>query len=133
MGAEMTVDHFLPRNHGGDDSLDNLVYCCHACNEFKSDYWRLEPDLRLLHPLRDDLTLHYREQEDGTLVALTERGASHLQTLRLNRPELIAYRLEQKAIAFSRQLNQTLRRQLQEAQQATGQLETELERDSDGP
>lgn len=132
MGAEMTVDHFLPRTHGGDDHPDNLVYCCHACNEFKSDNWSPEPDLRLLHPLRDDLTHHYREQEDGTLVSHTERGANHLQILRLNRPELIAYRLEQNAIAMSRQLNQMLRRQLQEAHQAIVQLETELARGSDG-
>ncbi|HLK59641.1 MAG TPA: HNH endonuclease signature motif containing protein [Chthonomonadaceae bacterium] len=128
IGAEMTVDHFLPRIHGQDDSLDNLVYCCHACNEFKGDYWRTEPDLRLLHPLLDDLTLHWHEQDDGTLFALTERGANHLQILRLNRPELIAYRLEQKEILLLRQLNQKLRQQLQEAQQTTRHLESELER-----
>src|SRR5688572_8987337 len=86
MGAKLTIDHFLPRVHGGEDSLDNLVYCCHACNEFKGDYWQTEPEARLLHPLLDDLTLHYREQDDGTLVALTERGANHLQVLHLNRP-----------------------------------------------
>jgi hypothetical protein len=130
IGAEMTVDHFLPRIQGGDDSLDNLGYCCHACNQFKGDYWRTEPDMRLLHPPLDDLTLHYREQEDGTLFALTKRGANHLQTLHLNRPELIAFRLEQKAIVLSRQLNQTLRQQLQESQQTTSRLEVELERDS---
>lgn len=128
IGAEMTVDHFLPRIHGGEDSLDNLVYCCHACNEFKGDYWRTEQDLRLLHPLFDDLALHVREQEDGLLLALTERGANHLQILRLNRPELIAYRLEQKEIVLLRQTNQMLRLQLQEAEQTTLRLETELER-----
>jgi hypothetical protein len=128
LGAEMTVDHFQPRVHGGDDSHDNLVYCCHACNEFKGDYWQVEPDLRLLHPLLDDLTLHYREQADGTLLALTERGANHLQVLHLNRPELVAFRLECNEIALIRQLNQTLRQQLQEAQQRTRHLETELER-----
>ena len=129
MGAEMTIDHFLPRVHGGDDSPDNLVYCCHACNEFKSDYSQTEPDLRLLHPLLDDLTHHFREQEVGDLLALTKRGANHLQILHLNRPELIAYRLEQKAIVLLRHMNQELRHQLQEAQQTTRRLETELERD----
>jgi hypothetical protein len=128
IGAEMTVDHFVPRIHGGEDSLDNLVYCCHACNEFKGDYWPAELELRLLHPLLDDLPLHYREQEDGTILSLTERGANHLQTLHLNRPKLIAYRVEQKEIVHLRQLNQTLRQQLQEAQKTTRRLETELER-----
>lgn len=129
IGAEMTVDHFQPRIQGGQDSPDNLVYCCHACNEFKSDYWHNEPNLRLLHPLLDDLTLHFREQEDGTLLALTERGANHIQALRLNRPELIASRLEQKETFRLRQQNLILRQQLQEAQQTTRRLETELERD----
>jgi hypothetical protein len=128
MGAEMTLDHFQPRIHGGEDGRDNLVYCCHACNEFKGDYWQTEPDLRLLHPLLDDLALHYREQDDGTLLALTERGANHLRALRLNRPELVAFRLEQKEIALMRHLNQILRQQLQEAHQTTRRLETELER-----
>jgi hypothetical protein len=132
IGAEMTVDHFVPRIHGGEDSLDNLVYCCHACNEFKGDYWSTELEFRLLHPLLDDLTLHYHEQEDGTILALTERGANHLQTLHLNRLKLIAYRVEQKEIDLLRQLNQTLRQQLQEAQKTTRRLETELERNING-
>ena len=130
IGAEMTVDHFQPRVHDGNDSLENLVYCCHACNEFKGDYWKTEPGLRLLHPLLDDLTIHYREQDDGTLLALTERGANHLQTLHLNRPELIAYRLEQREIVLLRQMNQILRQQLKESQQTTHLLETELERNA---
>lgn len=128
IGAEMTTDHFLPMVRGGEDARDNLVYCCHACNEFKGDYWQVVPDLSLLHPLLDDLGLHYIEQDDGTLLALTERGANHLQTLRLNRPELIAFRLEQNEIALLHQLNQTLRQQLQDAQMTTHRLEIELER-----
>ena len=128
MGAEMTVDHFQPRLHAGDDSLDNLVYCCHACNEFKGDYWQTSPELRLLHPLQDNLFFHYREQEDGTLLALTGRGTNHLQTLHLNRPELIAFRLEQKEIVFLRQRNQMLHQLLEDAKQTTRQLEEELER-----
>lgn len=132
IGAEMTVDHFLPRIRGGDDSLDNLIYSCHACNEFKGDYWHDEPALRLLHPLLDDLAVHYHEQADGTLLARTERGAVHIQTLQLNRPKLIAFRLEQREIVQLRQLNQTLRQQLQEARQVTHRLEIELERDVNG-
>src|SRR5689334_21076024 len=88
-GAKLTIDHFEPRALGGDDSLDNLVYSCHACNEFKGDYWQTEEDLRLLHPVLDDRTEHYQEQPDGTLTALTERGANHIVVLHLNRPELI--------------------------------------------
>jgi 5-methylcytosine-specific restriction endonuclease McrA len=37
-GAELTTDHFQPRSKGGPHELENWVYCCHACNEFKGDY-----------------------------------------------------------------------------------------------
>jgi len=102
MGAEMTIDHFQPRAHGGTDDLDNLVYCCHPCNEFKGEYWQAEPDSRLLHPLFDNAVEHYREQDDGTLLALTERGANHIQVIHLNRVKQIARRLEQQEIAATR-------------------------------
>ncbi|GAC1310560.1 MAG: hypothetical protein NVSMB27_47490 [Ktedonobacteraceae bacterium] len=57
-GAELTIDHFQPRSVGGADVLENLVYCCHGCNEFKGDYWQEHEDLRLLHPLREDVAAH---------------------------------------------------------------------------
>ena len=96
VGSELTIDHVQPQRHGGNDSLDNLVYCCHPCNEFKSKYWQTELDLRLLHPRMDDMAEHYREQEDGTLLALSERGANHIQTLHLNREKLIEHRLREQ-------------------------------------
>ncbi len=95
-GARLTLDHFRPRSQGGNDDLDNLVYCCHACNEFKGDYWRDEEDQRLLHPLQDDSAPHYAQSEDGNLRGLTTRGINHIAQLRLNRPELIAHRLQQR-------------------------------------
>ena len=27
-GGQLEIDHFLPRSHGGKDTLDNLVYAC---------------------------------------------------------------------------------------------------------
>jgi RNase adaptor protein for sRNA GlmZ degradation len=67
------------------------VYCCHACNTFKGDWWADE-DQRLLHPLQDDLSLHLVESTHNILVRLTDRGRRHIETLHLNRPELIARR-----------------------------------------
>jgi 5-methylcytosine-specific restriction endonuclease McrA len=58
VGAELTIDHFRPRSEGGTDSPENLVYCCHACNEFKGDYWQPDSVERLLHPEQDDLSQH---------------------------------------------------------------------------
>jgi len=99
VGSELTIDHIQPQYHGGDDNPDNLVYCCHPCNEFKGNYWRTEPDLRLLNPLRDNIAEHLREQDDGMLLALTNRGTNHLRVLHLNRPELIAYRVRKRFYA----------------------------------
>jgi len=66
VGAPLTIDHFQPRSRGGLDDIDNLVYCCHACNEHKADYWQPNAVERILHPLRDDLGLPVREQPDAT-------------------------------------------------------------------
>ena len=60
VGAALTLDHFQPRSQGGSDELENLVYACHACNEFKSDFWPASGQTRFLHPRTDDLTLHIR-------------------------------------------------------------------------
>ena len=93
VGSELELDHFHPRAAGGTDDLDNLVYCCPACNRIKGDFWSVSPTVkRLLHPQRDVLAEHLHEESDGRLIALTETGAFHLKRLRLNRPPLIAQR-----------------------------------------
>ena len=107
-GAELTVDHFQPVSHQGGDDSENLVYCCHACNEHKSDFWTTDTTRRLLHPLRDTLALHLWEDEQGRLVGLTETGVFHIERLHLNRSPLIEHRLwlhrEQESQAESAQV-----------------------------
>lgn len=44
VGSQLTIDHFQPRAKGGADSLDNLIYCCASCNQYKHDYWPASPD-----------------------------------------------------------------------------------------
>jgi hypothetical protein len=102
-GTELEIDHFQPRSAGGGDELANLVYCCPACNRLKGDFWPAADPFttprRLLHPRRDDLRHHLREEADCRLVALTETGAFHLERLRLNRPPLIALRRARLEVA----------------------------------
>ena len=98
-GAKLTIDHFQPRAHGGTDDLDNLVYCCHPCNEYKSVYWTTDENLSLIHPVFERLDEHIQPQRDGMLLALTERGANHIAVLHLNRNELITKRLDTATVA----------------------------------
>jgi 5-methylcytosine-specific restriction endonuclease McrA len=32
-----TIDHVIPKSKGGDDSMDNLVLACTACNGAKGN------------------------------------------------------------------------------------------------
>src|SRR5947209_13969179 len=96
VGAELTVDHFQPSSKGGAGGPENWVYCCHACNEFKGDFWQPDSSLRLLHPFRDKMASHLIEESDGVLRGLTETGAFHIEKLHLNREALVEGRKERR-------------------------------------
>ncbi len=100
-GGLLTVDHHRPLSSGGSDDLDNLVYACVRCNQYKHSYWPTATDealgLRVLHPMQDLLTQHYRiNRQTGHLDPLTETGQFHIILLRLNRPQLVKHRLAQE-------------------------------------
>ncbi len=97
-GGELTVDHFRPCSEGGDESDDNLVYCCFRCNAYKGDFYPTPADVRLglrvLHPILDVALHHFRENRlSGRLEPLSETGRFHIEILRLNRPQLVEQRL----------------------------------------
>ena len=75
------------------------MYACPRCNEHKGAYWHIEdlPHIRLLHPGRDALTSHLREEPSGRLIGLTPEGQFFIERLRLNRAPLIAHRLRLRA------------------------------------
>lgn len=100
-GAELTLDHHRPSSKGGLDVEENYIYCCHACNGRKSDYWSTDPETRLPHPGRERMEDHIREEPDGTLVPLTKPGATLIDRLRLNRPQLVVNRLMRKFLQAS--------------------------------
>jgi len=98
VGSDLTLDHFRPIAAGGDESDENLVYCCFKCNLYKGDFSPTPEDLqqgrRVLHPLRDSPASFFRENnQSGELEPLNETGRFHIQMLQLNRPALIEYRL----------------------------------------
>lgn len=45
--VHMTLDHVIPRTHGGTDSWDNLVCACDKCNSRKGDKIPREAGMKL--------------------------------------------------------------------------------------
>ncbi len=50
--SDLTLDHVVPRSRGGKSSWDNLVACCHRCNNRKGDRTPEEAGLSLLRKPR---------------------------------------------------------------------------------
>ena len=90
------------------------MYACVRCNQYKGALLPEATDLarerRLLHPLRDDLAAHIREDEStGQLEGLTATGRFHIAALRLNRPALIVHRQRRYlAVLLQARLEQAL-------------------------
>lgn len=104
-GGELTFDHFRPQSKGGDDELENLVYCCVRCNLYKSDFWvELPYETRLFNPRLESAATHFWQAENGLLFALTEKGELSIRVLKLNRPQLISYRYQQRLLIEERRM-----------------------------
>ncbi len=75
--SELTLDHVVPRSRGGHTDWDNLVACCHTCNNLKGDRLPEESGLRLLRPPRP-FTLHTSRQLMRMLGRSDERWRKYL-------------------------------------------------------
>lgn len=103
--GELTVDHIQPQAKGGTNDLDNLVYCCVRCNQYKADYWPSTPQApQLWNPRREGEATHILRLDDGSVHPLTAIGAFTIQRLRLNRSPLVAYRQRKQAYAEEQRL-----------------------------
>jgi hypothetical protein len=76
-----------------------------AATKFKADFYPRAEDIalgrRVLHPLKDNLSNHVRENlRTGELEPLTEYGRFHIALLRLNRPPLVHYRLRRRLLVL---------------------------------
>jgi len=104
-GGELTTDHFQPRTKGGSDKDDNLLYCCHRCNQYKADYWPSDVDSPVLwNPRLEHKDTHLLALADGRLLPITVTGEFTLCRLRLNRPALITHRARKRRQAEEQQL-----------------------------
>lgn len=96
-GGQLTIDHLQPWSRGGKSNLENLIYCCARCNQYKGDYWSVQPDDPLSwNPRQESASQHFVEVEDGTVYPLTSTGMFTINHLRLNRPALVAFRLRKQ-------------------------------------
>jgi 5-methylcytosine-specific restriction endonuclease McrA len=91
------ADHVMPRSKGGPTTLENLALSC-GCNTYKGDRTRgRDPQTKrsvpLFNPRRQRWARHFAWSEDFLLiVGRTRRGRATIDTLHLNRPELINLR-----------------------------------------
>ena len=46
--SEITIDHILPKDKGGNDSWSNLVVACKRCNMIKGNYLLKDIDMQLI-------------------------------------------------------------------------------------
>jgi 5-methylcytosine-specific restriction endonuclease McrA len=74
---ELTLDHVIPRSRGGHTDWDNLVACCHRCNNLKGDRLPEEAGVRLLRPPMP-FTLHTSRQIMRMMGRSDERWRKYL-------------------------------------------------------
>ena len=75
-GTELEIDHFQPRSAGGSDDLDNLVYCCTACNRLKGDFSNTR--MKQTPRPRDGDSARDSRRGASQLVRPTFGGATHI-------------------------------------------------------
>ena len=46
--SEITIDHVLPKDKGGNDTWNNLVVACKRCNMIKGNYLLKDIDMQLI-------------------------------------------------------------------------------------
>lgn len=70
---DLTLDHLIPRESGGSDSGDNIVFACQSCNSSKSDnnlitFYSEKGELPPLLVLRKYLKIVYQFLKENDLL-----------------------------------------------------------------
>lgn len=97
--AAFHVDHVIPRVAGGPSHEDNLAFACVSCSLRKwAKQTGTDPDSGLSTPLFNPRTQVWAEhfRWDGPRIApLTSTGRATVAALALNRPLILAIRMEE--------------------------------------
>jgi len=91
------IEHILPVSKGGATEFGNLCLACPACNRYKPFRTHGTTDIgiesRLFHPQQDGWLDHFDRSVGGTvIVGLTEIGEATVNTLRMNRQQVVDVR-----------------------------------------
>jgi hypothetical protein len=96
--AIFEIEHIMPLVAGGDTVVDNLCLACPTCNRYKAtQLTAVDPQTGdsapLFHPQQQVWTDHFSWNDSHTeLVGLTTSGRATIETLRMNRPQLVRVR-----------------------------------------
>jgi hypothetical protein len=97
------IDHFRPvkRFPELEFHYPNLYYACGKCNRHKSGTWPaeelMERGFRFSGPCQEDMySVHLEEERTSKLHPLTNVGTYTCAHIRLNRPDLLAWRQERR-------------------------------------
>lgn len=91
-------DHIIPLFLGGNSELSNLVFTCGGCNLYKhAKIEGIDPfagyAVPLYNPRKEIWANHFEWSKDFTLIiGLTATGRATIDTLKMNRKELINLR-----------------------------------------
>jgi hypothetical protein len=91
------VEHIVARQHGGDDSPENLALACHLCNAHKGpNLSGIDPatgrTVPLFHPRRERWAEHFI-RIGGKIVGQTATGRATVAVLDMNHPARVEGRL----------------------------------------
>jgi 5-methylcytosine-specific restriction endonuclease McrA len=99
-----TVDHVIPLNKGGVNSLENLALACFHCNRQKSDKVIVIEEatgveIPLFNPRIDHWEKHFTWSADTlTIIGLTPTGQATVKALIFNRERIMNIRAADKEI-----------------------------------
>lgn len=86
--APFHLDHIVARQHGGDETMENLAWSCHECNLLKgTNLVSRDPETgevaALFHPRRDRWEEHFK-REGNYVRGMTPTGRATVRLLQLN-------------------------------------------------
>lgn len=92
------VDHIIPRARQGATRLENLAYCCPACNSAKwSKIKTRDPKtnqlVNLFNPRQQKWENHFKWSSNGTYIkGKTSYGRATVEALEMNRLRVVQLR-----------------------------------------